>query len=131
MLTNQLKRDTSYDFDYDNQIIATEKYDTKRTYKQCNGYSPGVAIIENKIVYIENRDGNANVKFEQGSTLLMAYDLLNENGIKINRSRMDAGSYSKEIIKVLASNSKLFYIRANKSVAILRQITEIKKWETL
>jgi len=131
LLTNQLKSDTYYDFDYDNQIIATEKYDTKRTYKQCNGYCPGVATIGNKIVYIENRDGNANVKFEQESTLSRAYDLLNENGIKINRSRMDAGSYSKEIIKVVASNSKLFYIRANKSVALLRQITEIKKWETV
>ena len=131
LLTNQLKSDTYYDFDYDNQIIATEKYDTKRTYKQCNGYFPGVATIGNKIVYIENRDGNANVKFEQESTLSRAYDLLKENGIKINRSRMDAGSYSKEIIKVVASNSKLFYIRANKSVALLRQITEIKKWETV
>ena len=131
LLTNQLHSDIYYDFDYDNQIIATEKYDTKRTYKKCNGYCPGVAAIGNKIVYIENRDGNANVKFEQESTLSRAYDLLNENGIKINRSRMDAGSYSKEIIKVVASNSKLFYIRANKSVALLRQITEIKKWETV
>ena len=111
LLTNQLKSDTYYDFDYDNQIIATEKYDTKRTYKQCNGYFPGVATIGNKIVYIENRDGNANVKFEQESTLSRAFDLLNENGIKINRSRMDAGSYSKEIIKVVASNSNLLKFR--------------------
>lgn len=131
LLTNQLKSGADYDFDYDNQIIATEKYDTKRTYKQYNGYFPGVATIGNKIVYIENRDGNAHVKFEQESTLSRAFDLLNENGIKINRSRMDAGSYSKEIIKVVASNSKLFYIRANKSVALLRQITEIKKWKTV
>jgi len=112
LLTGQLESDAYYDFDYDNQIIATEKYDTKRTYKHCNGYFPGVATIGNKIVYIENRDGNANVKFEQENTLSRAYDLLDENGIKINRSRMDAGSYSKEIIKVVASNSKLFYIRA-------------------
>ena len=27
MLTKQLIKDTYYDFDYDNQIIATEKYD--------------------------------------------------------------------------------------------------------
>ncbi len=69
----QLERETYYDFDYDNQIIATEKYDTKRTFKHCKGYCPGVATIGNKIVYIENRDGNANVKFEQASTLSMAY----------------------------------------------------------
>ncbi len=42
---------------------------------------------------------------------------------------MDAGSYSKEIIIVVASNSKLFYIRANKCADIFRQITEIEKWE--
>jgi hypothetical protein len=131
LLTGQLKSGTYYDFDYDNQIIATEKYDTKRTYKQYNGYFPGVATIGNKIVYIENRDGNANVKFEQENTLSRAYHLLNENDIKVNRSRMDAGSYSKEIIKVVASNSKLFYIRANKSVDLFRQITEIKEWETV
>ncbi|MCA1758407.1 MAG: IS1380 family transposase, partial [Bacteroidales bacterium] len=129
LLTKQLGRETYYDFDYDNQIIATEKYDTKRTYKHCKGYCPGVATIGNKIVYIENRDGNANVKFEQASTLSRAYDLLKENCIKINRSRMDAGSYSKDIINVVASNSKLFYIRANKCADIFRQITEIEKWE--
>ena len=44
---------------------------------------------------------------------------------------MDAGSYSKEIIQVVASNSKLFYIRANKSVELSRQINEIKNWETV
>jgi len=131
LLTKQLKRDTCYDFDYDNQIIAAEKYDTKRTYKHTKGYFPGVASIGNKIVYIENRDGNANVKFEQASTLSRAYNLLKENGIKINRSRMDAGSYSKDIINVVASNSKLFYIRANKCAELFRQITEIQKWETV
>ena len=72
LLTKQLQKDTYYDFDYDNQIIATEKYDTKHTYKHTKGYFPGVATIGNKIVYIENRDGNANVKLEQASTLSRA-----------------------------------------------------------
>jgi len=129
LLTRQLKKDSYYDFDYDNQIIATEKYDTKHTYKHTKGYFPGVATIGNKIVYIENRDGNANVKLEQVSTLSRAYNLLKENGIKINRSRMDAGSYSKDIINEVASNSKLFYIRANKCAELFRQIIEIEKWE--
>lgn len=131
LLTKQLEKDTYYDFDYDNQIIATEKYDTKRTYKHTKGYFPGIATIGNKIVYIENRDGNANVKLEQASTLSRAYNLLKENGIKINRSRMDAGSYSKDIINEVASNSKLFYIRANKCAELFRQIIEIEKWETV
>ena len=129
ILTKQLVKNTYYDFDYDNQIIATEKYDAKLTYKHVKGYCPGVATIGNKIVYIENRDGNANVKFEQASTLERAYKLLNDNDIEVNRSRMDA--YSKDIIKVVASNSKLFYIRANRSADLYKQITEISKWETV
>lgn len=131
ILNKQLQKEVSYDFDYDNQIIATEKYDAKLTYKHTKGYCPGVATIGNKIVYIENRDGNANVKFEQAATLSRAYKLLEDNGIKINRSRMDAGSYAKEIIDVVAENSKFFYIRANKSAEVFRQITEIKEWETI
>ncbi len=131
LLTGQLQENTFCDFDYDNQILATEKYDAKNTYKHTKGYFPGVASIGNKIVYIENRDGNANVKLEQAATLSRAYNLLKENTIGINRSRMDAGSYSKDIIQVVASNSKLFYIRANKSVELSRQINEIKNWETV
>ena len=131
ILTKQLQKGMLYDFDYDNQIIATEKYDTKHTYKHTRGYFPGVATIGNKIVYVENRDGNANVKFEQAATLTRAYELLQENGVKINRSRMDAGSYAKDIIDVVAKNSKLFYIRANKSEDVLRQINEIPNWESV
>jgi len=131
LLTNQLQQGACYDFDYDNQIIATGKYDTKNTYKRTKGYFPGVAAIGDKIIYVENRDGNANVKFEQAATLTRAYNLVKENGISVNRSRMDAGSYSKDIIEVVASNSKLFYIRANKSAELFRQISEIETWETV
>ncbi len=128
LLTKQLEKDTFYDFDYDNQILPTEKYDTKKTYKKINGYCPGVATIGSKIVYIENRDGNANVKFKQSSTLSKAYKQLKDNGLNIFRSRMDAGSYSKEIIEVVSKNSKLFYIRANKSAELCRQICNIDTW---
>ena len=65
LLTKQLEAGKSYDFDYDNQIIEHEKYDAKRTYKHNTGYFPGIASIGDKIVYIENRDGNANVKTAQ------------------------------------------------------------------
>lgn len=131
ILTGQLQTDTCYDFDYDNQIIATEKYDAKLTYKHTKGYCPGIATIGNKIVYIENRDGNANVKFEQASTLTRSYDILSKNGIKIDRSRMDAGSYGKQIIEVVSSNSKTFYIRANKCTELSMQISQIQQWNTV
>jgi len=131
LLTKQLDAGNHYDFDYDNQVLANNKYDAKKTYKKNKGYVPGIATIDDKIVYIENRDGNANVKFEQAATLTRAYDLLKSENIKVNRSRMDAGSYSKEIIDVVDKNSESFYIRANKSTSLLEQIREITNWKTV
>lgn len=129
LLTKQLEKGEMYDFDYDNQIITHEKYDAKRTYKHTTGYFPGVATINDKIVYIENRDGNANVKISQEETLERAYELIEGNGIMINRSRMDAGSYAKDIIDTVSSHSSLFYIRANKSESMFEQICQINDWQ--
>lgn len=131
VLTKQLETGKSYDFDYDNQVLANKKYDAKKTYKKNKGYVPGVATIDDKIVYLENRDGNANVKFEQAATLKRAYELLLSEKIDVNRSRMDAGSYSKEIIDVVDKYSKLFYIRANKSANLFEQIREIIDWQSV
>jgi len=131
LLTKQLKEGEFYDFDYDNQIIEHEKYDAKKTYKMNTGYFPGVATIGDKIVYIENRDGNANVKTAQAETLTHGYKLLNDNKIYINRSRMDAGSYSKDIVEVVAKYSQLFYIRANKCETLSEQIRQITDWQTV
>ena len=129
LLTKQLKKGEMYDFDYDNQIIEHEKWDAKRTYKNTTGYFPGIATIGDKVVYIENRDGSANVKIAQDETLERSYELLLENGIKINRSRMDAGSYAKNIIDMVLTYSKLFYIRANRSESMLEQICQIDDWK--
>ena len=71
ILTKQLEPGEVYDFDYDNQVLANNKYDAKPTYKKNKGYFPGIATIGDKVVYIENRDGNANVKFKQAKTLKM------------------------------------------------------------
>jgi len=131
ILTNQLEKGKSYDFDYDNQVLANNKFDAKKTYKNNKGYLPGVATIDDKIVYLENRDGNSNVKTDQASTLRRAYELLLGEDIKVNRSRMDAGSYSKEIIDVVDKHSNLFYIRANKSAGLIDQIREINYWQSV
>lgn len=129
--TKQLLPQHYYDLDYDNQIIEHNKYDAKRTYKKTKGYCPAIATIGDKVVYIENRDGNANVKVDQHNTLTRTYKLLDHNNIKINRSRMDAGSYSKDIIEVVANNSKQFYIRANRSQNVAEQIKSIEQWEDI
>jgi hypothetical protein len=131
LLTKQLKKGKFYDFDYDNQIIEHEKYDAQKTYKMNTGYFPGVSTIGNKIVYIENRDGNSNVKTAQAETLERSYTMLNKNKLYVNRSRMDAGSYSEEIIKVVSKFSKLFYIRANKCESLTEEIRQITDWQTI
>ena len=129
--TKQLSQGTEYDFDYDNQLVPTEKYDSTYSYKKCFGYFPGVGTIGDKIVYIENRDGNANVRFKQEETLERAYKQLKDQGICINRSRMDCGSYSKEIITIVDKYSKRFYIRARKSEILYNRITEITDWKAV
>lgn len=112
--TGQLVPKEEYDLDFDHEFLEAEKYDAKMTYKHFSGYSPGVAVINNMIVDIENRDGNANVRFHQQDTLERIYTRLEGKGITINRSRMDCGSCSEEIVKTVARHSKLYYIRANR-----------------
>ena len=131
ILTKQLLKGESYDFDYDNQIIEHEKFDAKKTYKMNTGYFPGIASIGNTIVYVENRDGNANVKTAQAETLEKGYTLLNKNKLYVNRSRMDAGTYSEEAIRVVAKYSRLFYIRANKCESLTEEIRQITDWQTV
>ena len=53
--TGQLKEGEGHDVDFDHQFIETEKYDAKPTYKKFLGYRPGVAVIGDMIVGIENR----------------------------------------------------------------------------
>ena len=75
-----VRKGQRYDWDFDHQFTVIEKYDAKPTYKKFTGYSPGIAVIGNHIVGIENRDGNANVRFHQQDTLERIFDDMN-NGL--------------------------------------------------
>ena len=116
-------------FDYDNQFIETEKYDATYSYKKANGYFPGIAQINLHPFYIENRDGNANVKFEQAETLERAFAQLKANGIKVDKARMDCGSYSQEVVEVASCNCNTFYIRAMSCQTLEKRIAEIEEDE--
>ncbi len=120
-----------YVFDYDNQFIFTEKYDSKRSYKKADGYFPGIASINNYPVYIETRNGNSNVKYKQEETLKRAYALLEESGIKVKHSRMDCGSFDKTVVPVVEANSTYFYIRAQRCENLYNCIKKITNWETV
>lgn len=127
--TNQLKKGESYDLDFDHQYIETEKFDAKRTYKKFSGYGPGIAVIGNMIVGIENRDGNTNVRFHQQDTLLRFFENLKNNAITINRFRADCGSCSEDIIRVVESHCKHFYIRANRCNSLYDDIFALRGWK--
>ena len=129
MVLKLLNEHQYYDFDYDNEVLKTEKFDTQNTYKHCKGYFPGMATIDGMPVYFENRDGNMHVKTNQEEVLERCYNMLKTNGIKINRSRMDAGSYSKKIVDVVACHSRLFYIRANRCEALTNRLLDHKDWK--
>ena len=129
--TKTLEPDAYYDFDFDHQFISCEKYDSKKSYKMKHGYFPGVSTIGKHIVHIENRNGNTPVKYRQAESLKKAYSLLNQKNIKINRSRMDCGSFSEEIIDVVQENSKLLYIRAQRCAELSNQIRGVKNWKSV
>ena len=99
--TGQLKEGEGYDVDFDHQFIEAEKYDAKPTYKKFLGYRPGVAVIGDLIVGIENSDGNTNVRFHQKDTLKRFFERFEQNKLIINRFRADCGSCSEEIVEVL------------------------------
>ena len=111
--TGQLVSGNSYDLDFDHQFIETEKNDAKMTYKKFNGYSPGVAVIGDLIIGIENHDGNANV--------------LEQNDVHVRRTRMDCSSCSREIVETIEKHYVHFYIRANRCASLYDSLLALRE----
>ena len=129
LATGGLKAQQEYDFDFDHQFIETEKYDAKPTYKKFLGYGPGVAVIGDMIVGIENRDGNTNVRFNQKDTLERIFKRLESSGISISRARMDCGSCSEEIVGMVEAHCRNFYIRANRCSSLYDSMFALADWK--
>ena len=128
-VTNQLNPGDCIDLDFDHQFIAAEKKDARYSYKKAEGYFPGVASVGGLIVGIENRDGNANVKFHQADTLERIISRLeNESRVVIRNFRADCGSFSKEIIAYVKDHCEHFYIRANNCQSRRTEFMEHTEW---
>ena len=121
--------DNEYVLDFDHQFIPTGKYDSKKSYKKKDGYFPGIASINDLPVYIENRNGNSNVKYLQYETILKIFEALEKEGIKIDKFRADAGSYIEKVVELAEEYANTFYIRASKSDYMREEIMSIDKWE--
>lgn len=129
LATGQLEKGKAYDLDFDHQFIETEKYDAKPTYKKFPGYRPGVAVIDDMIVGVENSDGNTNVRFRQQDTLARFFGRLEKAGIHIDRFRADCGSCSEETVDEVRKHCRLFYIRANRCASLYDSILYLKGWK--
>ena len=127
--TGQLGPGIPYVMDFDHQFIETEKYDAKPTYKKFLGYRPGVAVIGDMIVGIENSDGNTNVRFHQKDTLKRFFERLEQKGIIISKFRADCGSCSEEIVDEVAKHCNQFYIRANRCSSLYDDIFALRNWK--
>ena len=69
------------------------------------------------------------MKFEQAETLERAFAHLKANGIKVDKARMDCGSYSQEVVEVASCNCNTFYIRAMSCQTLEKRIAEIEEDE--
>lgn len=127
--TGQLKEGEGYEIDFDHQFIETEKYDAKPTYKKFLGYRPGVAVIGDMIVGIENSDGNTNVRFHQKDTLRRFFERIEQKGLTVNRFRADCGSCSEEIVEEVGKHCMTFYIRASRCGSLYDDIFALRGWK--
>ena len=125
--TNQLDTKTKYTLDYDNQVIATQKYDAKMSYKKCLGYQSGISSIGDLIIAVEGRNGNSPASYKQEETLARTFTLLERQTIQTNRFRADAASYQKEVLDLVIKKNMLFYIRAKNCASMEVQIGQIPK----
>jgi len=123
--TGQINIREGYTMDYDNQVVPTEKYDAAKTYKQCEGYQPGVASLGKHIVYVEGRNGNSQAKYMQEETLGRAFSLLEKHCVRIKRFRADSASYQQKVVGLVEEKSQYFYIRATRCAAMEQQISHL------
>ena len=123
-----LKEGGLYDLDFDHQFIEAEKFDSKPTFKKFLGYRPGVAVIGDTIVGIENSDGNTNVRFHRKDTLKRFFERLEQRGLAVNRFRADCGSCSEDIVSEVEKHCKSFYIRANRCSSLYDDIFALRGW---
>lgn len=117
--------------DYDNTIIFTEKADAERTYKKENGYCPGVGLVGQHVVYVENRNGKSNAHILQHETIDRMATLLKEAGVTIDVIRADSASYTYEIIKSMENMAKRTFVKARMSESMERAIRGIENWKQI
>lgn len=117
--------------DYDNTFVFTNKADAKLTYKQGHGYCPGVAIMDNNIIYVENRNGNCAPHTLQSETLTRMFELLKAQPIKMDVFRADSASYQLDTMATIHQYVDKFFVKAKVNQAVCQAIASIEEWSEI
>ncbi len=117
--------------DYDNTLLYTQKKDAVMTFKKQFGYAPGVGLIGNNIVYVENRNGNSAAQNLQEDTLERMFLLLQEHGVKVDKFRADGASYYFSPMSVIKKYVSNFYIRARMNDSLSEAINQVNNWKKI
>ncbi len=83
------------------------------------------------IDYLENRDGNANVRFMQAETHRRFFEMMRSFGIHVRSFRADCGSYSEDIVKMVMEHTDKFYIRAERHAGLYEKVKRLTGWTTV
>lgn len=83
------------------------------------GYFPALATIANTLFYIEDRNGNYNLKTEQLATCKIALAAKSEQGEKPKFTQMDCGLQIKELTDYFHKQNILLLIRVSNSETLL------------
>ena len=83
------------------------------------------------IAYLENRDGNCNVRFKQAETHRRFFEMMRSFGIHVRSFRADCGSYSEDIVKVVMEHTEKFYIRAERYAGLYEKVKRQTGWTTV
>lgn len=117
--------------DYDNTVIFNDKLDAKMTYKKNKGYFPGIGIIGQNIVFIENRNGNSAPHSMQDDTIDRMMQALISQNIHVKSFRADSASYQFSTITTARKYFEKIYIRAKINASTNKAIANISNWKEI
>jgi len=115
--------------DYDNTLIYHKKEDADYTYKKIPGYFPGVGLIGNNMVYVENRSGNSEAAVSQEETLERMFSLLEKEGITVRSFRADSASCIYAVLAMVCKHVTDFYVRQGMNPLVFEAINRIDNWK--
>lgn len=122
--------------DYDNTVLAVNKYDATSTFKTRNsqhekGYQPSVASINGVPIFVEGRSGHTTAAYKLDETLRRCIEVCEKHGIKITKFRSDAAGYNKGVFEVCMEYGIDFFIRKKMTTSekdTLKWNTEPEEW---